>query len=89
VFHHFGPHPGFFLAGLIVRLVFLAAFVLVPWVIGLTYIRRDAKRRGQPGWLWALATIFLTWIAILTYLIVRTFSAPVYPTGAPVPPPAE
>ena len=25
---------------------------LIPVIIGFTYVRADANRRGQPGWLW-------------------------------------
>jgi hypothetical protein len=24
----------------------------IPLIIGFTYVRADANRRGQPGWLW-------------------------------------
>ena len=95
--HHpgvFGPYPGFGLAVLIVRLVFLALFLLLPLIIGLAYIWPDARRRGQPGWLWALAAIFLSWFGVLAYLVVRAFSHPttaamppaMYPPAAPVSP---
>ena len=70
-FHHFGPGMGFFLPLLIARLVFFVVFLLIPWIIGLTYIRADANRHGQAGWLWALVTFVLGWIAVLAYLIVR------------------
>lgn len=54
--------------------LFLLAFVLGPPIIGFTYIRADANQAGQPGWLWALATIFMSWLAVLAYLIVRALS---------------
>jgi len=50
--------------------VWLAAFLL-PIVLGFTFVRADADRLGQPGWLWALITIPLGWLALLAYLIVR------------------
>src|SRR5579884_2920615 len=88
----FGPHPGVGLIVLIVRLVFLALFVLVPIIVGLAYIWPDARRRGQPGWLWALAAIFLSWFGVLAYLVVRAFTRPAtantppagYPPATPV-----
>jgi hypothetical protein len=70
-FHHVGPGFGFFLPLLIARLVFFVVFLVIPWIIGLTYIRTDANRHGQAGWLWALVTFVLGWIAVLAYLIVR------------------
>lgn len=45
-----------------------------PWYLGFTWIRLDANRRGQPGWLWAFVTIPLGWLAILAYLVVRGVS---------------
>ncbi len=89
-FHH---HPGFagpfFWPAVIARIVIFALFVLVPWIIALAYIRRDARRRGQPGWLWALVGIFLSWFGILVYLVVRAFAplagAPAAPTAPTVP----
>lgn len=54
-------------------LVFLAAMIVVPWIIGLVWIVPDANRRGQPGWLWGMAALFLGWIAILAYLVARAF----------------
>jgi hypothetical protein len=95
--HHpgvLGPYPGFGLAVLIVRLIFLALFLLLPLIIGLAYIWPDARRRGQPGWLWALASIFLSWFGVLAYLVVRAFTRPttaamppaMYPPAAPVSP---
>jgi hypothetical protein len=47
------------------------ALLAMPIVIGVVWIRPDANRFGQPGWLWALATIPLNWVAVLTYLVVR------------------
>lgn len=48
-------------------------FTVLPWVIGFTFVRVDADRHGQPGWLWAVLTLPLGWLAILGYLIVRAF----------------
>lgn len=56
-------------------LVLLAAFLL-PIALGFTLVRADADRLGQPGWLWALITIPLGWLALLAYLIVRALTAP-------------
>ena len=55
-------------------IIFLPAlFVLVvPCLIGFGYVLPDANRRGQPGWLWALLTVPLGWIALLAYLVVRS-----------------
>src|SRR5215813_4642807 len=39
--------------------------------IGLVWIWRDATRRGQPGWLWALLTRPLNWVALLAHVVVR------------------
>ena len=55
---------------LLYGMVLLAAFLL-PIVLGFTFVRADADRLGQPGWLWALITIPLGWLALLAYLIVR------------------
>jgi len=55
-------------------LIFLLAAVamwLAPILIGVIWVRDDADRIGQPGWLWALLTIPLGWVAIIAYLVVR------------------
>lgn len=44
---------------------------VLPWIIGFTFVRADADRHGQPGWLWAVLTLPLGWIAILGYVVVR------------------
>ena len=57
------------------ELVFLVPLLIwtgIPFLLGVTYVRTDADRRGQPGWLWALLTIPLGWIVILGYVIVRS-----------------
>ncbi|HEX9068444.1 MAG TPA: hypothetical protein VF807_06715 [Ktedonobacterales bacterium] len=82
-----GGHPGMFGLFMLIRLAVFAIFWLIPVIIGLTYVRADAKRRGQPGWLWALASVFLGWIAVLTYLIVRAFTSQQPPTQYTMPPP--
>ncbi len=98
--HHFGPVGPYVWPFLIARLLLFALFILVPWIIALAYVWRDARRRGQPGWLWALVGIFLSWFGILAYLIVRAFAplssspaAPIVPSAPPTPtidaPPAE
>ncbi len=56
------------------ELYLLLILMVVPWVIGFTYVRMDADRRGQPGWLWALLTLPLGWITILGYVVVRSLS---------------
>jgi hypothetical protein len=55
-----------------ISLLLLLIWAGIPCIIGVTYVRTDADRRGQPGWLWALLTIPLGWIAILGYVIVRS-----------------
>ncbi|MGH3579830.1 MAG: hypothetical protein ACRDU0_20035 [Mycobacterium sp.] len=57
------------------EVVFLA-FLVLPWVIGFGFVLTDANRRGQPGWLWALLTIPLSWVAVLAYLVVRALTSP-------------
>lgn len=47
-------------------------FLIIPWIIGFAYVLPDANRRGQPGWLWAVLTLPLGWIALLAYLVVRS-----------------
>lgn len=80
ILHHhpgpIGPSGPFFWPLVFARLIVLALFIVVPWIIALAYIWRDANRRGQPGWLWALAGIFLSWFGVLAYLIVRAFTNP-------------
>jgi hypothetical protein len=61
----------FFSTGVLVYYVFLLGFFLGAPIIGFSYIRNDATQSGQPGWLWALTTIFMRWIAVLAYLVVR------------------
>ena len=56
--------------------LFPCLFFLPPIFIGFFWMRRDADRRGQPGLLWALLTIPLSWVAVLVYLVVRAFSTP-------------
>ncbi|MDE3230308.1 MAG: hypothetical protein KGO05_10535 [Chloroflexota bacterium] len=49
---------------------------LLPIIVGFTYVRADANRIGQPGWLWAILTIPLGWLTLLIYAILRWFAAP-------------
>ena len=49
---------------------------VTPWIIGFAWMLPDANRRGQPGFLWALLTIPLSWVAVLAYLIVRAITQP-------------
>jgi hypothetical protein len=44
---------------------------VVPWALAFFWVRPDANRRGQPGLLWALLALPLSWLAILAYLAVR------------------
>lgn len=59
----------------LVAQVFLLIGILVtfllPIILGFTVIRTDANRLGEPGWVWALLTIPLGWLAILAYVVVR------------------
>lgn len=50
-------------------MVVLISFV--PILVGVFWIWPDANRRGQHGWLWALLTIPLGWIAVIIYLVMR------------------
>ena len=51
-------------------------FFLPPILIGSFWTRFDADRRGQPGLLWTLLTIPLSWVAVPVYLAVRAFNSP-------------
>ncbi|HEU5438304.1 MAG TPA: hypothetical protein VFU88_03355 [Ktedonobacterales bacterium] len=51
--------------------LFLIGFFLGAPIVGFVYIRADADRSGQPGTIWAMSTIFLSWIAVVAYLVVR------------------
>ena len=55
----------------IVALVILVCAFLLPIILGFTVVRADARRLGEPGWLWALLTIQLGWLAILAYVVTR------------------
>ena len=68
------PTTLFFTVNTVVAYVLTLAFFLLPPFIGFGYIRLDADKNGQPGWLWAVATLALSWLAILAYLIVRYLS---------------
>jgi hypothetical protein len=50
--------------------------MVMPWVIGFVWILPDANRRAQPGVLWALLTIPLSWVAVLVYVVVRSLTSP-------------
>ena len=54
-----------------VTLLPIVVIWLIPVGIGVFWVRGDADRLGQPGWLWALLTIPLSWVAIVAYLVVR------------------
>ena len=47
----------------------------IPILIGFTYIRTDANRRGQPGWLWGVLAIPFGWLAILAHAITRAVTS--------------
>ena len=66
---------GFHWFEMIPFLIFVIAF-LPAILIGFLWIRPDADMRGQPGLLWALLTIPLTWVAVLAYVVVRAFTTP-------------
>jgi hypothetical protein len=53
------------------ELVLLTLIWFIPIILGFTYVRVDANRRGQPGWLWGVLTIPLGWLAILAYVVTR------------------
>ena len=53
------------------EILILLLVVLPPWILGFTVVRADADHHGQPGWLWAVLTLPLGWIAILGYVVVR------------------
>lgn len=69
------PGTAFFTLYSLVGYILTLAFFLLPPYIGFGYIRFDADRNGQPGWLWAVATLALSWLAVLAYLIVRYLSS--------------
>lgn len=70
--HVFLGHP----FALIFYLMFLAFIFVLPIILGFTFVRSDANRLGQPGWLWAALSIPLGWLALLIYAILRWFAAP-------------
>ena len=47
----------------------------IPIIIGFTYVRADANRRGQPGWLWGVLAIPFGWLAILAYVVTRAVTS--------------
>lgn len=55
----------------IIALVALVVIFLLPIILGFTVVRADARRLGEPGWVWALLTIPLGWLTILAYVVVR------------------
>jgi hypothetical protein len=54
-----------------VPLAFLSLIWIIPIILGFTYVRTDANRHGQLGWLWGVLTIPLGWLAILAYAVTR------------------
>ena len=56
------------------EIVIMAVLGLAPVIIGFALAWPDASRRGQPGWLWAILTIPLGWLALIAYVVVRSFS---------------
>lgn len=69
------PYMPFFTLHTLVAYLLTLAFFLLPPFIGFGYIRADADRNGQPGWLWAVSTLALSWLAVLAYLIARYLSS--------------
>lgn len=59
-----------------VEIIPLLFFVLPPALVGFLWMRPDANTRGQPGILWALLTIPLSWVAVLAYVVVRALTTP-------------
>ena len=47
----------------------------IPLIIGFTYVRMDANRCGQPGWLWGVLAIPFGWLAILAYVVTRAMTS--------------
>lgn len=47
---------------------------VAPIIVGLFWMWPDARRRGQPGWLWALLTVPFGWLTVIVYAAVRAFS---------------
>ena len=43
----------------------------IIWFYFLFWIYKDAKRRGSSGLLWVVLYLFLSWIAVIIWLIVR------------------
>lgn len=54
------------------EIIIMAILGFAPVIIGFTWVWPDAARRGQPGWLWALLTIPLGWLALIAYLVARS-----------------
>jgi fumarate reductase subunit D len=55
----------------IAQIIALVVIFLLPIILGFTVVRADARRLGEPGWVWALMTIPLGWLTILAYIVVR------------------
>jgi hypothetical protein len=55
----------------IAQIIALVVIFLLPIILGFTVVRADARRLGEPGWVWALLTIPLGWLTILAYIVVR------------------
>lgn len=56
---------------------------LVFWIWLLTWVYRDAQKRGMSGVLWVLLVLFLQIIGIIIYLIARDPVRPTQPTYYP------
>jgi hypothetical protein len=59
----------------LIPFTFLTLLWIVPVVIGFTYVRADANRQGQPGWLWGVLAIPFGWLAILAYVVTRAVTS--------------
>ncbi len=57
---------------LIPVLALLGAFVVICWILLLTYVNRDAARRGMSPTLWTLVCLFVpNLIGLIIYFILR------------------
>lgn len=53
-------------------LIFLAAFVVMLYVLSIVYVARDARRRGAGAWvLWMIAAMILPGAGLIAYIILR------------------
>ena len=62
------------MAGFHWEIIIVAILGFAPVIIGFAWVWPDANRLGQPGWLWAVLTILLGWLALIAYVVVRGIS---------------